>query len=371
VSPSLQRLAIVVLVAFAIPVGSARQAAAQGWAADVYLGGTRYDALATRTGAVNLIGNIRYQGGRGTFSYLSAAAPLAADATPWTAAGIGGRLELALSPRLVSGIELTTHGYAYRDKLSERSGAGVTLSGLPFLTLQHASGSFELQGGRRQHLQAIGGETSSRGVYEVAGRSTLKRDGIELSGEARWVHDDTASYPYAGIQLSRSTGRVRYWGSIARWFAGQLHQTAWSVGVSIRAGALGEVWSGVRREASEPLYGNPVRHSWNVGFSRPLGGQRALPLAPEISDGRVLIRLTDRDIPSQADSAPFVAGDFTGWEPMPMRRSDGTWRVELPLGSGVYRMAFRTGSGDWFVPESYPGRIDDGMGGHLAVIVVP
>ena len=30
-----------------------------------------------------------------------------------------------------------------------------------------------------------------------------------------------------------------------------------------------------------------------------------------------------------------------------------------------------TASGEWFVPDGYPGRIDDGMGGHVAVMVVP
>jgi hypothetical protein len=54
-----------------------------------------------------------------------------------------------------------------------------------------------------------------------------------------------------------------------------------------------------------------------------------------------------------------------------MTRSGGDWVLELPLGSGVYRFAFVTAGGEWFVPDGYPGRIDDDMGGHVAVLVVP
>jgi hypothetical protein len=45
--------------------------------------------------------------------------------------------------------------------------------------------------------------------------------------------------------------------------------------------------------------------------------------------------------------------------------------LELPLASGVYRFAFVAADGEWFVPEGYPGRMDDDMGGYVAVLVVP
>jgi hypothetical protein len=44
--------------------------------------------------------------------------------------------------------------------------------------------------------------------------------------------------------------------------------------------------------------------------------------------------------------------------------------ARLPIASGVYNYAFRSASGEWFVPASTPGRKDDGMGGHVAVLVV-
>jgi hypothetical protein len=72
-----------------------------------------------------------------------------------------------------------------------------------------------------------------------------------------------------------------------------------------------------------------------------------------------------------AASPPEVAGDFTGWKSVRMVRYDAEWRLAVSLPSGVYRYAFRDGNGKWFVPSSFPNRTDDGMGGHVAVLVVP
>jgi hypothetical protein len=36
----------------------------------------------------------------------------------------------------------------------------------------------------------------------------------------------------------------------------------------------------------------------------------------------------------------------------------------------VYHYAFRSADGEWFVPASMAGRRDDGMGGHVAMLVV-
>ena len=65
-----------------------------------------------------------------------------------------------------------------------------------------------------------------------------------------------------------------------------------------------------------------------------------------------------------------IAGDFNGWQPAPMQREGGEWVIRLPLAPGVYHYAFRSSTGAWFVPSSSPGRRDDGMGGHVAVMVV-
>jgi hypothetical protein len=54
-----------------------------------------------------------------------------------------------------------------------------------------------------------------------------------------------------------------------------------------------------------------------------------------------------------------------------MHREGTHWRVELNLEPGIYHFAFREAGGDWFVPEAVPNRRDDGMGGWVAVLIVP
>jgi 1,4-alpha-glucan branching enzyme len=71
-----------------------------------------------------------------------------------------------------------------------------------------------------------------------------------------------------------------------------------------------------------------------------------------------------------ADGAVYVAGDFSDWQPRPMRLTGDSWELALTLGAGVYHYSFIDANGRWFVPDSVPGRVDDGMGGHVAVLVV-
>ena len=71
-----------------------------------------------------------------------------------------------------------------------------------------------------------------------------------------------------------------------------------------------------------------------------------------------------------AKGRPSIAGDFTGWKPVPMQRDGSRWTFTVKLEPGTYHYAFVGEDGTWFVPESVPGRQDDGMGGHVAVLVV-
>jgi hypothetical protein len=114
----------------------------------------------------------------------------------------------------------------------------------------------------------------------------------------------------------------------------------------------------------------PPRTSWGVGVSLRVGRRPApVPAAgPELRpQGGVILRMPLRD----SHSPPLVAGDFTGWEPRPMERHGTEWRFRIRLPPGAYRYAFLSAQGEWFVPESVPNRMDDGMGGWVAVVVVP
>lgn len=64
-----------------------------------------------------------------------------------------------------------------------------------------------------------------------------------------------------------------------------------------------------------------------------------------------------------------IAGDFSGWEPVPMRRvGPGVWTVELDLGIGVHRYSL-IADGTWTLPRGV-AEVDDEFGGKVGVLVV-
>jgi hypothetical protein len=83
--------------------------------------------------------------------------------------------------------------------------------------------------------------------------------------------------------------------------------------------------------------------------------------------GRVVLRLRA----DEAGTPPWIAGDFTDWNPVPMQRHRNEWRFLVNLSRGVYRFSFRTSDGRWFVPKGFPNRTEDQMGGWVGVLVVP
>lgn len=65
-----------------------------------------------------------------------------------------------------------------------------------------------------------------------------------------------------------------------------------------------------------------------------------------------------------------LMGDFTGWEPMPLERRNGRWEARLTAASGPHHVMVRVDGGRWVVPGNLP-RIDDEMGGHVGLLIVP
>ena len=65
-----------------------------------------------------------------------------------------------------------------------------------------------------------------------------------------------------------------------------------------------------------------------------------------------------------------VTGDFTGWQPVALRRgSDGWWTVTLPIEAGVHQMNVRLDGGPWTVPPGLPS-VSDEFGGRVGLLVI-
>jgi hypothetical protein len=177
--------------------------------------------------------------------------------------------------------------------------------------------------------------------------------------------EDVATYAGLSAGIAHPKGSV--WGGVGQWMKPDA-DAAWELGGSLDVHPRASLRASARRDAFDPLHLQPAQTAWSVGLSIELGGPgpRALPVPAAYAGGRATIRLPL----SASELAPRVAGDFNGWKPAPMQRTGEGWTYTVAVAPGVYNYAFVDAQGDWFVPESVPGRKDDGMGGHVAVLVV-
>ncbi len=339
---------------------------AQGLSVDVSAGRLVYDPLVTNIGTNNLMGSLRYDTVREMWIYGAAAAPLTDTAMFWGGAGAGGRLATRTN-RVSLGTDVAAHGYSFRDAIVDQVGTGGIAEVIPFLRLSAGLGYVEGHGGWRGHTLTLSGVRESRGVLDTgvrAGYGGL----VRVEGDARWVRATEGTFPFAGATVMYVGTPVQVWGQAGKWLHTDLDDTTWGSGLSVSLGARSSVWASVRQEAPDPLYWNTARRTWSVGMTQRLG-RVAIPIrpVPAAKDGGVIVTLRASDAPAGQVS---IAGDFNNWQPTPMQREGDNWVLRLPIGPGVYHYAFRSSTGSWFVPSSTPGRRDDGMGGHVAVLMV-
>jgi hypothetical protein len=359
--------------------------AAAQWVVDAAAGRALYDPLAQRVGAVNVSLGARYQG-TDRWVYLAGGTDLGSMGLSWGAGGLGGRLGLLGGTGWNLGVSLGGHLYGYsesrfevesegtRNPVVEPADWGATLEGIPTLALRGGRVEVELRSGLVQTLGPYAGEFLVVTAYDGgAGVTVTPAPGVRLGTTARYMHFPEGGYPYLGGSLQLSRGAGALWAFGGRWFADTAAlaspRLGYGVGASLSLGHGLDVTAGWQQESSEPLYLSAPRRTWSVRLSRTIG--RPAPLDGGVlplpdAEGTVAIRLPA----SAARTPPSVLGDFTGWKPVPLVRSGEFWVVHLPIPSGVYHYGFRTAEGEWVLPPSVR-RVDDGMGGESAVLVVP
>lgn len=110
-------------------------------------------------------------------------------------------------------------------------------------------------------------------------------------------------------------------------------------------------------------------------FDAPRGAV-LVPSDPERSRGVVeSVRVIAADetailVRSRVANTVEIAGDFTDWKPVALRRSGpGLWRASLRLPPGVYHLSVRVDNGPWTAPPGLPA-VADGFGGETGVFEV-
>jgi hypothetical protein len=183
----------------------------------------------------------------------------------------------------------------------------------------------------------------------------------------RYVSDDVQqTYTALGAVVATDFGTV--WGNAGLWPDVDSVGTSWALGATFKLHSRASLHASGRHDAFDALYSNPAQTSWSLGLSVRLGAAplNASPVPAAYENGQATIELAA----AHSATAPMIAGDFTNWQPRPMQRSGDSWIYRAALPPGVYNFSFVDAQGKWFVPEAYPGRKADGMGGVVAVLVV-
>jgi hypothetical protein len=251
---------------------------------------------------------------------------------------------------------------------SDPSGEGVGGEAMAGLFARSARLRIEARGGVAAEASRLGDVSQQRTLPSGDARISWAALPVTLQLESRAWLDDGLTHGYLGTGMQYARGPISLWGSLGRWVSGGLDATAWTAGAGAEVAPGLMLQVGCHGNRFDPLYLSASRASYWGGLSLRLGrsGGSAAPVPARTRDGRAMIALTARD----AKGAPAIAGDFTGWKPVPMRRDGSRWIWSGVLAPGVYHYAFVAEDGTWFVPESVPGRQNDGMGGWTTVLVV-
>jgi hypothetical protein len=132
------------------------------------------------------------------------------------------------------------------------------------------------------------------------------------------------------------------------------------------------------RAGSDPVTSVPGARYFAIGLRLKVGAPSLAPLpmlaateasapfriGPPVAAGReILVR-------APAADTVELAGDFTDWRPVALRRwSEDSWRILLPVAPGLHRLAIRVDGGEWRAP---PGTrpVQSEFGGEVAEVVV-
>lgn len=378
--------------ALAAPV----QAQAQEWTAEAQAGRFHYFDGRAHAVSSNLGLGIRRDARRSQL-VLSAAVPLASGDPFSGYAGVWRRLALG-EGAFFGGVDLSGHGFLHRDRQN------IDSSSPPRWPL----GLLRLLGGDRGESNApassstygLGGEalavagialprTRAEARYGVSrtytafeGDGDLDRalrvsdvqlavkptGGLTVRAQVQRFDAEEDRYNRAGVTAQLEGSPASVWASAGHWFSPGSTGTPWAAGASLNLHDRVSLNVSGRRDTFDPVYLAGPRTSWTIGLAYRFGAapRPAEPVPASYVDGRATILLPIDEV----EDRPLVAGDFNDWQPEPMVRDGKQWSYTVSIAPGAYHYAFVSAEGKWFVPESVPGRKDDGMGGDVAVLIV-
>lgn len=362
---------------------------AQEWHLDVQGGRMRSALDPVAQGTATVAGGLSY-GDPATAFRITTGIPVEQETPYWGAIAAYKRAALKRG-EFTAGLDLTGNGYLFQDRTSssettgglfgpfnssseKRNGHALAGQVMPLVAVDVGPLQLQARGGVSHYSASVAGQTKDRTVQlgDLGLTYMPSRSFVLTPVVRRFQPRDEDPSTFAGLSAAIAMGRSSFWANGGQWLDVDTTSAArksWGAGASFNVTDHAAINASARHDGFDPLYLNPAQTSWSVGMSLLIGGHARKPVAPvpaRYDDGVATIRLPV----SRASSAPSVAGDFNKWTPARMERAGKYWIYRAPLPKGVYNFSFVAADGTWFIPEDFPGRKDDGMGGHVAVLVI-
>lgn len=357
----------------------------QGWSLEARAGQLDFGIADDIAPAATSLGLTLGHEARDGWLRLSTGVPLGEEDPVWGAADIGQRVSTETGP-LTLGMDLSAQGFLqrYRQGLSEGPGgplgpviegeeswgSGLAVQALPLASVDVGPATLRGRAGVSWYRSALADRSATRTVGLGDMRLSVRTARwLTVAAEGRHYETEEGGFTFGGVAAVLGTPGISLWGSVGHWFAiDSLDAVPWSAGARVALAERLDLTLDAREDALDPVYASAPRRAWGVGLRLRLGPDDTPrpPVPAEYRGGRATITLPT----AESTEEPRIAGDFNDWTPAPMRRDGNRWSYTTALEPGVYEYAFVAPDGTWFVPESVPGRVEDGMGGHVARLVV-
>jgi hypothetical protein len=130
------------------------------------------------------------------------------------------------------------------------------------------------------------------------------------------------------------------------------------------------------RQLADPLRGLPQAELLTSSLRVSIG-RKPLPVMPRSEIARAIVEPAPGgggELVVQVFASDTmlveVAGDFSGWNPIPLVRESGVLVGRVRLAPGKYHVAVRVNLGEWRSPRNL-ARVPDEYGGEAGIVIVP
>ena len=197
---------------------------------------------------------------------------------------------------------------------------------------------------------------------------------VDLTAGARWRSGALEFNGLAGARLASAFddrgpyGEIQVRLGLTRAIAAQVGAGSYPIdplrgavaGRWISAGFRLSLWSGRSRVAAPD---ERLRATVRLPNLLP-------PDAPALGLATAAFGVRALTIHAPGATSVELAGDFTDWQPIPLRPAGrDTWRLDLALAPGVYRLNVRIDGGSWAVPRGATPQADE-FGSVVGLVVV-